>query len=207
MLFNDRLNAGERIASKIIEDKFNIDVVLAIPKGGIPVAYVISQKLRVKLGLIFVRKLPIPWDTEAGFGAITFDDKLFLNKNLVNKLGLKKEDIDKVKKEVIREIKRREKILKFKKINLKNKTVLIVDDGLASGYSMMAAIRSVKHKKPKRIIVAVPVASLSAYELIKRKIKEIICLHVSKEPIFAVANFYKNWHEVSDREALKYLKG
>jgi len=202
MLFNDRLDAGEKLAEKI---KDKIDVVLAIPKGGIPVGYSISKKLKVKLGLIFVRKLPIPWDPEAGFGAVTFDGKLSLNKNLVNRLGLRKEDIDKIKQEVIREIKRREKILKFKKIELRNKNVLIVDDGLASGYTMLAAIKSVKHKKPKKIIIAVPVASSEAYELIKRKIKNVICLHISKESIFAVASFYKNWSEISDKEALKFL--
>lgn len=202
MIFYDRLEAGEKLAEKIKDD---INIVLAIPKGGVPVGYSISKKLNIKLGLIIPRKLPIPWDPEAGFGAVTSDGTLSLNKPLLNKLGLTQEQIDNVKKEVIREIKRREKVYKIDKIEVRNKNVLIVDDGLASGYTMIAAIRSIKKKKPNKIIIAVPVASYSAYELVSKE-AQIICLEISKEPIFAVASFYQNWTEMTDKEVLEYLK-
>lgn len=187
MLFNDRVDAGEKLTEKI---KDNIDFVLAIPRGGVPVGSAISKKLKVKLGLIIPRKLPIPWNPEAGFGAVTSDGTLSLNKSLISKLGLTQEQIDNVRKEVIREIKRREKIYKVDKIEVRNKNVLIVDDGLASGYTMIAAIKSIKKKKPNKIIIAVPVASYNAYELVSKE-AQVICLHISKEPVFAVIVFIK----------------
>jgi len=206
-MFKTREEAGKLFAEKLLKYKNKKDtLILAIPRGGVPISYQISKILNLKFDLIIPRKLPIPSDPEAGFGAV-INDTVVLNKEILATLNLSKKEIDDVIKEVQKEIKRRNKIYRkgkpFPKV--RGKTVIVVDDGLATGYTMLAAIKDLK-KQAKKVVVAVPVSSSSAAREIKQKADEFICLHVSSAYIFAVASFYDSFPDLTDEEVIAYLK-
>jgi predicted phosphoribosyltransferase len=169
-VFDNRLQAGELLATKLEEYAYEKNThVLAIPAGGVPVAYMLSKQLNLPLDLSITRKLHIPWNKEAGFGAISWNGTKLLNEPLVASLGLMREDINRcvaVEKEVI---KRRMKLFRGNSAYpaLENKTVIIVDDGLASGFSMLTTIKALKKKSVKESVVAVPTAPISAIERIQ----------------------------------------
>lgn len=207
-MFYTREQAGKELAKEVYKlFKGKNIIVLAIPRGGVPVGIPIARKLKAKFDLVIPRKIPIPWNPEAGFGAVTSDGSLVLNRPLVKQLGLSKELIKELSKGVIKEIKRRVKVYRKNRpsLNLKNKTVVIVDDGLASGYTMLAAVKSVKKQKPKSVFVAVPVSSYSAYREVRPKVNDLICLHTSAEPVFAVASFYHDFPELADEEIIELI--
>ena len=207
-VFKDRIHAGELLAKKLWRHKGEDAIVLAIPAGGVPVGYKIAANLQLPLDLIVVRKLPIPYNPEAGFGALTTDGTIVLNEPMVEELGLTKKEIDTYASERMREIK--ERLRKFRGDrpfpDLKDKTAIIVDDGLASGYTMTAAILSVRKHGPKRIVVAVPTAHPGALEKISPYADEVICLNVRSGFLFAVADAYVNWYDLDDSEVIDYLK-
>ena len=183
-------------------------IVLAIPNGGVAVGHEVSKSLNIDFDVIVCRKVQIPWNPEAGYGSVAPDGSCFLNKKLVLALGLSDRIIKQNIKETMNQIKKRIEKYRGKKPfpKLKDKIVILVDDGLASGFTMLASIEFVKKKKPKKIIVAVPTASGSAYQLVKSEIDKLIALDVRYAHPFAVADAYENWYDVSDEEVLKYLK-
>jgi len=207
-VFKDRIHAAELLAKKLWKYKGEDAVVLAIPAGGVPVGYRIAVDLQLPLDLLVVRKLPIPYNPEAGFGALTTDGTIVLNELVVEELGLTKEEIDMYASERMREIK--ERMGKFRGDrpfpDLKERTAIIVDDGLASGYTMTAAILSARKHQPKRIVVAVPTAHLGALEKISPYADEIICLNIRSGFLFAVADAYLKWYDLDDSEVIDYLK-
>jgi predicted phosphoribosyltransferase len=207
-IFNDRFHSGALLANKLKKYKGKEVSLLAIPAGGVPLALKISEVLGIPFDLVITRKIHIPWNKEAGFGAVSWDGIVLLNKTLVASLGLTKEDIDRCiseEKEVISErLKRFRDDKPFPK--LKNKTVIIVDDGLASGFSMLVTIKSIRRKAVKEIVVAVQTAPTSALELIKPYVDEIICLNIRSGPFFAVADAYKAWRDLDDAEVVEILK-
>lgn len=209
VLFKDRLGAGKQLAKQLKKYKEKKDcIILAIPRGGVAVGYGLAKELKIPLGIIVARKLPIPWDPEAGFGAIV-NDEVVLNEQLVARLGLSKDEINSIVKMVKAELKRRRSVYdKRFELDIKNKIVIIVDDGLASGFTMLAALKYIKKKRPKKIIVAVPTASFAAIKELEKKLgkDKIIALKISYEPIFAVADSYKEFPDLSDEEVTKYLE-
>lgn len=208
-VFKDRIHAGEFLAKKLEKYKDEDLIVLAIPSGGVPVGFIIAKELDKPFDLIIVRKIPIPMEPEAGFGAMSFDGIIVLNKPLVERLSLNKEEIDECSSQVLKEIERRKDKFRGDKPfpDLRDKTVVIVDDGLASGYTMLAAIKSVRKQSVRKIIVAVPTASMNAINLIAPHVDEIVCLNIRDSFFFAVADAYQNWYDLSDDEVQKYLKG
>jgi predicted phosphoribosyltransferase len=207
-VFKDRVDAGRLLAKKLkalIEDN---SIILAIPAGGAPVGVVLANELRLPLDLVVVRKIPIPGNPEAGFGAITPDGSIVLNEQLVKALGLTEKEIKAYALKRLKEIEERLKKFRGEKPfpNLNDKNVLIVDDGLASGYTMLAAIKWVKSKNPKKIIVAIPTASLQALNTVSPYVDLIVCLNVRSGNFFAVADAYKTWHDLSDQEVIEFLK-
>lgn len=203
-MFESREDAGRKLGKELKKRKIKADMILAIPRGGVPVGYEVAKALDARLDIIIPRKLPIPSDPEAGFGAV-IDDTVVLNESLLGYLNLPKKQVDAVIEEVRKEIKRRTEIYRGKRPlpNLRGKKVIIVDDGLASGYTMLAAAKHLE-KKGSEIIIAVPVASSAAFGLLDSK--KVVALHVSKEPLFAVADFYEEWRDLSDDEVIRYLK-
>lgn len=205
-IYQDRTEAGKKLGQKLKKLSLKNSVVLAIPSGGVPVGKEVAQLLSCPLDLIIVRKIQFPWTTEAGFGAVAADGTIYLGpgKRLLNKKTVK-EQTEKATKEV----KLREKLFlqERKRIDLKNKTVILIDDGLAVGSTMYTAVQSVKKKKPKRIIVAVPTASGNAVSLIKPHVDQLIALYIHPKNLpFAVASSYKKWHDLTDKEVLSLIK-
>jgi predicted phosphoribosyltransferase len=208
-LFQNRIDAGRRLAENLKHYQNSDAIVFAIPRGGIPVAVEVAKKLGSKLDIIVPRKIPIPDNPEAGYGAVTEDGVIVLNEPLVRQLKFTKQQIDRQAEQVRAEIRRRQSVYRaqLRSSSIEGKTVIIIDDGLASGYTMMAAIRSIRQQGATKIVVAVPVASSSAWELIKSAADEVVCPVVSNTYPFAVASFYQHWHDLTDEEVIGDLAG
>ena len=208
-VFRDRFQAGELLAEKLQEyaGKGNV-IVLAVPAGGVPVGYALAKEIAVPMDVVVVRKIQIPWNTEAGFGAITWDGKIVLNQALVEQLNLTEEELKKAILRTKRNVQERLRMFRGQKSmpDLKDKVVVLVDDGLASGFTMLAAARSVKQKAPKKVIIAVPTASLGAIELLAPEVDEIVCRNIRSGLSFAVADAYANWYDLTDEEVTNILK-
>jgi len=207
-VFKDRFHAGELLAERLMEYGGRGDAhILAIPAGGVQVALPIFKRLRLPIDLAVTRKLHIPWNREAGFGAVTWDGVMFLNEPLASALHLTREEIDRVVVEEKEAILRRLKLFRGDKPfpDLRNKAIIIVDDGLASGFSMLATARSIEERGAKEIIVAVPTASLSAIDLLKPHVDRIVCLNIRTGTVFAVADAYKQWYDLEDNDVMEIL--
>ena len=177
-VFRDRFEAGRFLADELKEYAGNPEViVLAVPAGGVPVGSVVAKMLAVPMDVIVSRKVQIPWSPEAGFGAVAWDGKFILNENLAKQLHLTQEEIKAAVLETKRNVEERLRKFRGNKPlpNLKDKIVILVDDGLASGYTMLVTVRSVKEKASKKTVVAVPTASLGAVELLVPEVDEIVC--------------------------------
>ncbi|MCW4027126.1 MAG: phosphoribosyltransferase family protein [Candidatus Bathyarchaeota archaeon] len=208
-VFKDRLHAGRILAEKLREYAGNRRaMVLAVPAGGVPVGYVVAGELAVAMDVVVVRKVQIPWNPEAGFGAVTWDGEIVLNEGLVSDLGLTEKMIEESMLKTRRII--QERIRKFRgdrsMPDLGGKIVFLVDDGLASGFTMLAAARSVRKREPAKVVIAVPTASLRALQLLESEADEIISLNIRSGPIFAVADAYENWYDLSDEEVTELLE-
>ena len=201
MIFKDRRDAGRMLAEHLMGYRHN-SIVLAIPRGGVPVGYEVSRRLGVPLDLIIPRKLPIPSDPEAGFGAVAPDGTVVLNERLVAYLGLSVKDIEAIVADVLKEVRRRIREYRGDKPlpDLKGKNAIIVDDGLASGYTMIAAVRAVRKERPRRVIVAVPCSPETSVERLEKEADEVICLRVQRYGPFAVASHYESFPDLSDEE-------
>ncbi|MFW9800526.1 MAG: phosphoribosyltransferase [Candidatus Thorarchaeota archaeon] len=207
--YKDREHAGKILAEKLRGLPFNNDtLVLAVPNGGVAVALPIADSLEATVDVIIVRKLQIPYNPEAGFGALTSLGTLILNEDLVARLGLSQEDIDSVHMRTENQIQaRKEAYDGLAGIHFPDrKDVILVDDGLASGYTMLAAISSVKESQPASITVAVPTASASAVQRVTGVVDRLVCPNVGSGYVFAVADAYENWYDVPDTEVVEALR-
>ncbi len=207
--YQDRTSAGQILAKELSSVPFETrPVVLTIPNGGIPVGVEIAKSLDAELDAIIVRKLQVPGNPEAGFGALTSHGSLLLNNKLVRRIGLNQRQIDLVVRQTEEQIERRKADYRglVGIVDSTEKDVILVDDGLASGYTMKAAIESVRTLSPKSITVAVPTASSSAVDLIGSEVSSLVCPRIESGFIFAVANAYKNWYDVADHEVISILE-
>jgi predicted phosphoribosyltransferase len=208
-VFRDRLHAGVLLAEKLRKYAGRENsILLAVPAGGVPVGCVVAEELGIPMEVIVVRKVQIPWNTEAGFGALTSDGETVLNEPLVRHIGLTREVIEESISKTRRIV--QERVRKFRgdqpMPDLREKVVILVDDGLASGFTMMAAARSARRSQTEKTVVAVPTASLGAIRLLTPEVDEIVCLNIRSGQIFAVADAYKNWYDLTDDEVVKILK-
>jgi len=205
--YRDRKDAGEVLASKLQEYRGKGLVVLAIPNGGVPVGAVIAEAIEAELYLMIVRKLQIPDNPETGFGALTSDGFLLLNHPLVKHLGLSEAQIEQQKERALASIRSRQIYFgqRAETPSLHKRSVILVDDGLASGFTMEAAVQSARSQGAAEVIVAVPTSSMTAYRRLKTQVDEIICPDVSRLQIFAVANAYQHWYDVEEEEVLSIL--
>jgi len=207
-VFRDRSHAGELLAEKLKNYGSREDaLVLAIPAGGVQVAFPFVRQLKISMDLAITRKLHVPWNREAGFGAITWDGTVLFNEPLVYGLGLTREQIERVVAEERDAIRRRMELFRGDKAfpDLREKVVILVDDGLASGFSMLATAKSVREKGAKEIVVAVPTASVNAIGLLRSSVDKIICLNIRTGPVFAVADAYRVWFDLEDEDVMEIL--
>jgi len=207
-LFEDRADAGERLAEMLDRYRGGEVVVLAIPRGGVPVAIKVADKLGAALDVVVTRKITIPYNPEAGYGAITEDGAIVLNEPLVAQLGLTQDQIQHHAEQVRDEISRRGAVYRSKLLatSVEGKTAIIIDDGLASGFTMIAAIKSAKRRNASKIVVAVPVASGAAYDRVKTMADDLVSVIIARIQWFAVASFYNNWYDLTDEEVIRYLE-
>ncbi|MFQ5951547.1 MAG: phosphoribosyltransferase [Candidatus Geothermarchaeales archaeon] len=207
-VFQNRAHVAELLTRKLETYRGRKGFILAVPSGGVPIGYTISSELHLPLDLVIVRKIQIPWQPEAGFGSITSGGDVYLNDNLVASLRLSDDVIDRCLKETKEEIERRDH--KFRRgrpfPEVQDMTVIVVDDGLASGYTMLAAVESVRRRSPSKVVVAVGTASEGSLGVIEKRVDEAICLNIRGGPFYAVADAYQEWHDLSDGEVLTYLK-
>ena len=206
--FENRQDAGRQLAEKLGEYKDQSVVVLAIPNGGVPVALEVASALKADLDLIICRKIPLPLTPEGGFGACADDGTIILNEEIVKRVGLSRQQIEYEASKVRAEIKRRSLLHKGDRplVGISGKIVILMDDGLASGITMMAAVESVRHRRPKGIVVAVPCASAVAVKQLERVTDKVVTCITGYMPRFAVADFYRHWYDVSDDEVVQYLR-
>jgi putative phosphoribosyl transferase len=207
-VFEDRKEAGRLLAEKLIKYKGSDALVFGIPSGGVPVASEIADALKLPMDLIIVRKIQIPYNPEAGFGAMEPEGEVILNERLLNQLRLTEREIKTQIQRTKDILKKRNRLFKGEKPfpSLKEKIVIVVDDGLASGYTMLAAIKFIKRKLPQKIIIAVPTASEKTVNFILPEVDELICLNVRSRLPFAVADAYRTWYDLTDKEVLDIIK-
>lgn len=208
-VFKDRLDAGRRLAQWLQEQNVSVDIVFGIPAGGVPVAFEISRILGCRLDVLVCRKILIPWNREAGFGAVAPDGTYFYDEHLATYLGLTPTDIKRALKEQISEIRRR--LEKYRcgesyKV-LEGSRVAVVDDGIATGFTIIAAIRFLKKLKPSKITIAVPTCHTeSVYRVSKEQPDEIYCLNPRSSHMYAVADAYHEWRDLDDSDVIDILR-
>lgn len=207
-VFENRYDAGRQLAEKLGEYKGQPALVLAIPNGGLPVALQVALALGVDLDVVISRKLPIPLRPEGGFGAIADDGAVILNEAVVKEVGLTPEQINYQVSQVRVDIRQRSLLYRENRplFIVSGKTVIIIDDGLASGYTMMAAVESVRRRRPRQVVVAVPAASAMALKQLEKVADRVVTCVTGFMPKFYVSDFYRYWHVLSDDEGLKCLK-
>lgn len=207
--YQDRVSAGKVLGEKLQALSLReVPLILAIPNGGLAVAQPIAEMLGADLDLLLVRKLQIPYNPEAGFGALTSLGTVILNEPLVYRIGLSKAEIEQVIQRTRKQIETRKSAYKGLAGHYlpTQRIVVLVDDGLASGYTMLAAIESVRQLEPQKIIVAVPTASSSAISKVQEVVDVLICPHIGRGYVFAVADAYQNWYDVPDQEVIEMLE-
>ncbi len=206
-IFENRQDAGRRLAAELSEYNDQSVVVLAIPNGGVPVALEVASALEADLDLVICRKIPMPLNPEAGFGAIADDGTIILNEEIVKRLGLNRQQIEYEASKVRVRIKQRDILYRKDRplITVSGRIVIIIDDGLASGITMRAAVESVRHRRPKEIVVAAPCASALAVKQLEKVADRVITCVTGYMPRFAVADFYHLWYDLSDDEVIQYL--
>lgn len=207
IIFDNRHDAGKKLAEKLAAYKDKPVVVLAIPNGGVPIGLEVAKALTAEFDVVISRKIPMPLSPEAGFGAIADDGTMILNEDIVKRIGLTMPQIDYEANKVREVIKKRTLLYRGNRplTRVIGKTVMVIDDGLASGVTMKAAVTSIRHRRPREIIVAVPTASTTALASIAGTPDKIITI-TTGEPPFAVADYYRHWYDVSDGEVVKDLE-
>jgi putative phosphoribosyl transferase len=208
MVFTDRTEAGKYLASQLenYADRDDV-VVLALPRGGVPVAYEVARALRVPLDIFLVRKLGVPGHEELAMGAIATGDIRVLNKDVVDYLQIPAEVIDAVADVELEELKRRERAYRGDRTepNVQGKTIILVDDGLATGSTMRAAASALKQQKPAKIVVAVPVSAPQTCNEYRMGVDQIICA-ATPEPFYGVGQWYLDFSQITDDEVRELLE-
>ncbi len=207
-IFENRYDAGRQLAEKLYEYANKPVVVLGIPNGGVAVALSVALVLGVDLDLVISRKIPLPLSPEGGFGSVTDDGTIIYNEEVVKKAGLSQQQINYQVSQVRADIRDRS-LLYFRDrppLAVGGRTVIVVDDGLASGYTMRAAVASLRHRNPDRIITAVPVAPEAVVEELEKIADSVVTCAVSSSPRFYLSDYYRYWHEITDAEVLHCLK-
>ena len=208
VVFGNRHDAGRQLGAFIKRlPAISNPLVLAIPAGGVPIGTEVAKVLDAPFSVAIVRKIRIPGTTESGFGAVTWEGRVLINERLRTALGLSDTEVELAVATTMDNV--TERVARFTGRNpvpeMTGKTVILTDDGLASGFTMLAAVQGIRFHKPARILVAVPTASLSSAELVAREADLVVCLNIRSGHTFAVADAYREWHDLTDHEVLEEL--
>jgi predicted phosphoribosyltransferase len=207
-VFRDRAHAGEVLANMLENFRGGDALVLAVPAGGAPLAAALAQKLGLPLDVAVVSKITLPWNTEAGYGAVAFDGTVRLNQELIANLALGDSvvanGISATRAKVAERVKRLRQDAPMPE--LKQRPVIVVDDGLASGYTLAVAVEALRNQGARRVIAAVPTAHADAAQLVAHEVEALYCANVREGRRFAVADAYQDWSDVPEEVAAELLR-
>lgn len=206
-VFRDRRQAGETLAGLLAEHRGTDAAVLAIPAGSVPVGAALAHSLALPLDVAVVSKITLPWNPEAGYGAVAFDGTVLLNERFLASLPLNAEDIERGIAATREKVERRAQRFHVGPFSvLAGRAIILVDDGLASGFTLRVAIAALRRHAPARLVVAVPTAHREAAEVVVPEVDALYCANLRSGPSFAVADAYERWHDVTEDEALALLR-
>ena len=208
MYFRNRTDAGQTLAGHLQHYKSTPDVlVLALPRGGVPVAYEVARELNAPLDVFTVRKLGVPGHQELAMGAIATGGIRILHDGVIQELGIPQRTIDIVSDQEQQELERRERIYRGERSApvIENRTIIVVDDGLATGSSMRAAVRALRRRNPARLVVAVPTAPAEACQQLRESADEVVCV-VTPDPFYAVGGSYVDFGQITDDEVKEVIE-
>jgi putative phosphoribosyl transferase len=205
--FQDRLEAGRQLARRLARFRGQRALVLGIPRGGVPVAREVARGIDGELDIVVARKLGAPFSPELAIGAVTADGERYLNQDLVCDLAITPEYLEQETATQLAEARRRESRFRggASGPSLKERIVILVDDGLATGATMQAAVHSVRAAHPRRLVVAVPVAASDSHQALAREVDELVCLAIP-EPFYSVGTHYVRFEAVPDDEVEAILQ-
>jgi predicted phosphoribosyltransferase len=205
--FRNRTDAGRQLAEKLAAYANRPDVlVLALPRGGVPVAFELARAFGAPLDVFLVRKLGVPGYEELAMGAVATGGVRVLNDEIVRGFGISEHEIDAVVARELRELSRRDRLYRGDRppSDVAGRTVILVDDGLATGATMRAAVRALRQQQPGRIVAAVPTASPDTCQVLKAEADDVICA-ITPEPFFAVGHWYDDFTQTTDDEVRELL--
>ena len=205
--FADRRDAGRRLAERLRGLKGESPVVIALPRGGVPVAKEIADALDAPLEILAVRKLGAPFNPEYGIGAVAEDGTVVVDPEAVAVLRVGRQELDAIVAEEVAELSRRVRAYRGDRapLDLEDRTAIVVDDGVATGLTDTAALRAVRRRRPRRLVLAVPVCAPEALERLRAEADEVVCLLVPRR-LGGVSQFYRDFSQVTDEEVLRDLQ-
>jgi putative phosphoribosyl transferase len=208
MVFTDRRAAGRQLAERLLTLRDKNPVVLALPRGGVPVGFEIARTLAAPLDLVLVRKIGAPHQDELAVGAVAEGEQpeLVTDPEAIRHLGIARAYIDQAKSAALQEIARRRRVYIGDRppVEIAGRTAIVVDDGIATGATMLAALRATRRRNLARLVLAVPVAPRSTLRRLRREVDEIVCLE-SPTDFFAVGQFYRDFPQLHDAEVTALL--
>jgi len=208
MIFSNRTEAGRLLAKRLRAYENQRDVlILGIPRGGVPVAFEVAAEFHAPMDIFIVRKLGVPGSEELAFGAIASGRIRFLDREIVAAAEISESEIERITARETRELERRQRTYRggLDPLEVKGQTVILVDDGIATGSSMQAAITALRQLKPSRLVVAVPVAPASTCRRLRPEVDDLICVH-RPASFYAIGEFYENFSPVSDQTVTDLLR-
>jgi putative phosphoribosyl transferase len=205
--FIDRADAGRRLAAMLLPYRGEQPLVLALPRGGVPVAYEIAHALAAPLDILVVRKLGVPGQRELAMGAIATGGVCVLDTEIIQALGITPRQIDEVRAEESIELERRQRALRGDRPppEVRDRTIILVDDGLATGSTARAALRALRQEQPRRLVLAAPVCARESAQALHTDADAIVCA-LTPENFFAVGAWYEHFGQTSDQEVLDLLQ-
>jgi putative phosphoribosyl transferase len=208
ILFENRADAGRKLAAELAGYANQPCVILAIPNGGVPLAIEVARALKAELDFVVCRKLALPMNPEGGLGAVADDGTAVINQDVAERDGISADQIEFEVAQIKANIKLRTSKYRGESVapRLTGKTAIIVDDGLASGITMAVAVESVRHRYPKQVVAAVPLASATGFKRASSAANRVVTCAVSSQLKFYLADFYRHWQDVSDAEVVRALE-
>ena len=208
MLFQDRIDAGRRLANALLDHRDRHPVILALPRGGVLVAAEVAASFDAPLDLILVRKIGLPSQPELAMGAVTDGEEptIIRNDDVIESFGVSEREFEAVCKTELAEVERRRKryLRDRPRAEVKGEVTILIDDGIATGATTLAAIRAVRGREPKELVLAVPVAPLDTVSKLRPEVDAIVCLNTPAD-LGAIGFFYRDFSQVSDEEVIATL--
>jgi predicted phosphoribosyltransferase len=205
--YRDRAEAGRRLGEALESDGFGDAVVLALPRGGVEIGLHVARAIRAPLDVLIVRKLGVPWQPELALGAVASDEVLLLNQEVIDSTGVSTEEIEEIAATERRELERRETAYRAgrPRVDVRGKTVILVDDGLATGATMRAAVVAVRKRAPARVVVAVPVGAAETVRRLELDADQVVCPLVPRF-LMAIGTWYEEFPQLSDDDVRRLLE-